>query len=90
MPIVIANKHGPAKSPTDLVNPNADSAKADAHCAIAISEAPAQIIRIIATPKNRHLQQLTQRHSLTVLYQMLNRAGGKNCKILYKGIIAHK
>ena len=48
---MVANKHAPAKSPTDFVNPNADSAKADAHCAIDISDAPAQIIRMIAAAK---------------------------------------
>ena len=42
-----AKPQGPAKSPNVLETCNADSANADAHCPIAISEEPAQIIRTI-------------------------------------------
>ena len=43
----IANRPGPAKSPTVLETPRADSVKADAHWAMVASEAPEQIIRMM-------------------------------------------
>ena len=57
MPIVTANIHGPAISPTDLVSPRADSANADAHCAIESSEAPAQTISSIASQNSGTLSR---------------------------------
>ena len=44
IPMETAKRQGPARSPTVLDNPSADSTKADAHCAMDISAAPAQII----------------------------------------------
>ena len=45
-PMQNAKPQGPAKSPIDLSTPKDSSAKADVHCAIVASEAPAAIIRI--------------------------------------------
>jgi len=42
-----ANPHGPAKPPAVFDTFNADSANAEAHCTIAISEEPAQTIDTI-------------------------------------------
>ena len=40
-----AKPQGPARSPMVLSTPREASAKADVHCAMVLSEAPAQIIR---------------------------------------------
>ena len=44
IPIVTANRQGPAISPIAFERSKADSANADAHCAIESSDAPAHII----------------------------------------------
>ena len=49
MPIVTANMHGPARSPTVLESPNAASAYADAHCDMESSDAAEQIIKQTAS-----------------------------------------
>ena len=51
MPITTANMQGPARSPTVLDSPSADSAKADAHWAIDSSEAPEHTISTQASQK---------------------------------------
>ena len=51
MPMVMAKRQGPNKSPTVLETPRAVSAKRDAHCAMASSDAPEQSIRIRKTQK---------------------------------------
>ena len=51
MPMSTAKAQGPAMSPTVLLTPSAVSAKAEAHCAMAISEAPAQTMRTSSTQK---------------------------------------
>ena len=55
IPINTANKQGPAKSPTVLETPIADSVNADAHCAIEASDAPEQIISNISNQNNGNL-----------------------------------
>ena len=56
MPIVTANRQGPARSQTVLLNPRPDSTKADAHCAIESSDAPEQTISTTATQKSGDLK----------------------------------
>ena len=52
-PMQNAKPQGPAKSPIDLSTPKDSSAKADVHCAIVASEAPAAIIRTRKSQKMR-------------------------------------
>ena len=53
--IKTANRQGPARSPIVLETPRADSVNADAHCAIAASDAPAQIISKIISQNSGKL-----------------------------------
>ena len=58
IPIVTANIHGPAISPIDLERPSADSANADAHCAIESSDAPAHTISRMESQNSGTLSRL--------------------------------
>ena len=51
IPINMANKHGPAKSPIALNTPIADSVNADAHWDIVASDAPEHTISNIISQK---------------------------------------
>lgn len=87
IPIKAANKQGPAKSPTVLETPIADSVKADAHCAIEASEAPAQIISKINSQNNGNLSRWLVRIRWS---SSTSRSIGQNIKLnaFQNGIIA--
>ena len=55
IPIQKAKPQGPAKSPIALSTPREASAKADVHCAMVLSDAPAATIRIMNIQKIRFL-----------------------------------
>ena len=87
-PISTAKRHGPSRSPVNLFTPRLFSANADAHCAIAISLAPAQSIKAVHMIKVGCLNSSEMRISLSP-----SGTGGMigtfiNANILMKGIIA--
>ena len=57
-PIVVANRHGPIRSPTVLDSPSADSANADAHCDIVSSDAPEHTISRMASQNSGTVNSL--------------------------------
>lgn len=87
IPISSANRHGPARSPTVLDTPTADSVKADAHCAIVTSDAPEQTISIIISQK---IGVFKSPPMLMLLPSSTNRSIGQliKLKVLHNGTSA--
>ncbi len=79
-----AKAHGPAKSPTVLDTPMADSVNADAHCAIVASDAPEHTISTIIRPKMGVFSRLRMP---MLLPSSINRSIGQLIKfnVLYNG-----
>ena len=84
MPINMANKQGPAKSPTVLETPMADSVKADAHCAMEASDAPEHTINRII---NQKIGVFSSSRMPILLPSSTNRSIGQLIKlnVLYSG-----
>ena len=77
IPMKAANRQGPAKSPTVLDTPRADSVNADAHCAIVASDAPEQIISKSIIHSSGSRSNLRRGRPFAVLYQALYGTGEK-------------
>ena len=88
IPIVTANIHGPKRSPIVFDNPSAASAYADAHCAIASSDAPAHTIRHIDAQKRGILKSFLM--PIPCPSSTIGTIGQvAKLKMLYAGISAH-
>ena len=82
-----ANRQGPAKSPTVLETPIADSVNADAHWAIEASDAPEHIISSIRSQNNGNLSSWLV---FILSPSSTNRSIGQEIKLnaLYRGTSA--
>ena len=82
-----ANKQGPAKSPMTFGTPRADSVKADAHCAIVLSEAPEQTMRRMSSQKSGNLISFPGEAAASLIGSLLM-GHTKKLNVFAKGIKA--
>ena len=84
-----ANPLAPSKSPVVFVTHSADSAKAEAHCAMDSSDAPAHTI---STTKSQNIFVFNSCPMVILLPSLTIGSMGQTAKLvmLYSGITAHK